>query len=221
MASEHEGRLNSRCPRRSANAPLSASQEFEQLYRCWRGVVRAAARSVLDCDSAADDVTQTIFLRLWRRGPDSWPRRNPRSYFNTAARNEAISFQRHVATATTAIGPLEGVVPSLMCSPEDHLDRNERRVRLAEAIATLPARCQEVMSLVAFSGCTSDEIARELGVTRKAVEKQRSRGRRLLTEKLVTSEVDCFMRPNLETGGGRRRSCVFMYDRTKRFRYDD
>jgi RNA polymerase sigma factor (sigma-70 family) len=70
-------------------------------------------------------------------------------------------------------------------SPERCVSNIEELQRLAKAFDCLPPQCRTVMWLRKVEQLSQKEVAAKLGVQEKAVEKQVSRGMRLLTAALV------------------------------------
>jgi RNA polymerase sigma-70 factor (ECF subfamily) len=77
-------------------------------------------------------------------------------------------------------------------SPERRASARQELARLARAFDLLPLRCRDVMWLTKVESLTQREVASRLGINQKAVEKQVSRGIRLLAEALFggTSDVE-------------------------------
>lgn len=69
-------------------------------------------------------------------------------------------------------------------SPSQQVERQERAVRLAEALATLPENQREAIVLRHWQGCALAEIAERLGCTTAAVTGLLHRGLRKLREQL-------------------------------------
>src|SRR5215471_10960440 len=76
--------------------------EFEQLFHEHYSLIYRTAYSVTGSREDAEDVAQTIFLRLYRRGGWRSLKENPRAYLYRSAVNAAISVirskRRHVFT---------------------------------------------------------------------------------------------------------------------------
>jgi RNA polymerase sigma factor (sigma-70 family) len=53
---------------------------------------------------------------------------------------------------------------------------------LVQALSRLPARCQLICSLVFVDGFSHAEVAAELRISKKAVQKQLARGRKVLSQ---------------------------------------
>lgn len=150
---------------------------FAAFYRTSWQIARDAAWEILGSRDDAEDVAQRVLMRTLRNG--TWRTvEDPDSHAYVAARHEARSVlrtrkrrqRRHRAT------PLSYD----MCRPPPPADsrlREEETFRhLEQMIVRLPPRCQLMCSLVFLQGCTHPEVAKRLGVSVGAVEKQIARG---------------------------------------------
>jgi RNA polymerase sigma-70 factor (ECF subfamily) len=169
--------------------PAGASQasernEFAGLYQQWYPVVREVARSLLQSDIEADGAAQRIFLRLFKAGTSAWKWRDPEQFFRRAGRNEARSAQRRKSRFQGLTDELLTALRSADSDPEDTAARTEFSEALRRSVAKLPPRCGHIVSLFLFEGLTQAEIARRLGITASAVERQLARGRSRLRQQL-------------------------------------
>lgn len=150
--------------RRRTQGPDSALAElFERHYHR----VLAAAFRVTGNRQDAEDVLQTVFLRLTRRarggaGETSGP------YVRRAAVNAAIDLLRTRARA--GLVALDDVARGEVAdesevSPERRLRDGEIRRRLRQALAGLPERSARVFAMRYFEGARDKEIARLLGMS--------------------------------------------------------
>ncbi len=162
---------------------------FEHLYRDFRATVWREALRIVICEADADDVTQRVFHRIWKRGPSIRRLKLSSAYFTRAGRNEAIVFLRDkrrresLATTATTIYPYHEPGPERTSEPPDLHER------LSAMIQRLPERCACVMTLL-LAGVPRCAIPRQLGITAGAVEKQITRGYRLLREIASDGEWD-------------------------------
>jgi RNA polymerase sigma-70 factor (ECF subfamily) len=79
---------------------------------------------------------------------------------------------------------LDGWLAAEQSSPSQQVDRHERAVRLAEALATLPENQREAVVLRHWHGCSLVEIGQRLGCTTAAVTGLLHRGLRKLRKQL-------------------------------------
>jgi len=136
--------------------------ELERGFREHHGRVFRAAYHVTGNASDAEDVLQTVFLRLARNG---WPGAsvgNIESYLHRAAVNAALDLVRGRRDSQKVA--LEVVAPVLQEDPRLEPDRRQSSQELGtllrHAIARLSPRSAEMFALRYFEGYDNPEIAR-------------------------------------------------------------
>jgi RNA polymerase sigma factor (sigma-70 family) len=147
--------------------PLSA--ELEAIFSEHSRLVYRSAYSVTGSAQDAEDVVQTLFLQLLRRGFPPGLRDNPKAYLYRAAVNLALNAvkSRRRRDAAVDAARLEIAVET----PEDDRSNPERdlRERLVTAMAQLNPRAVEMLVLRYEHDCTEAEIGRLLGTSRGVV----------------------------------------------------
>lgn len=143
--------------------------ELEKIFEQHHRLVFRAAYRVTGDSSDAEDVLQTVFLRLARRPPEADGVRGLESYLYRAAVNTALDIVRSRARKPDV--PLDDALPSAAPtdSPDRVLEANEVRRWLREAIARLSGRSAEIFVLRFFEGKENAEIAGILGTTPSTV----------------------------------------------------
>jgi RNA polymerase sigma-70 factor (ECF subfamily) len=159
--------------------PALLDLDLDAIYREHHATVFRAAYRVTGNASDAEDVLQTVFMRLLRRQPDAAAVGHMEGYLRRAAVNAALDLIRSRQSAPQV--PLEDVAPLL---PEnssltpDRLHRStEIRTWLREAVARLSPRAAEMFALRFFEGRDNPEIAQALGTTPASVAVTLSRSR--------------------------------------------
>ena len=110
-----------------------------------------------------------------------------KSFLFTSARHAMIDrLRRSRIVFIGARGDLDSmnVLVDEIC-PEQRLTAHQELARLAKAIDSLPTKCREVTWLRKVEQLPQREVAARLGIQEKAVEKQVSRGMRLLARALL------------------------------------
>lgn len=129
-------------------------------------VYRAAFR-VTGNPTDAEDVLQTVFLRLLKRDPAAEPVGNIGSFLHRAAVNAAVDLMR--ARQNVRNIPLDEMEPVLAESAQYSPDRahgsTEIRDWLRAALGRLNPRIAEMFSLRFFEGKDNPEIAELLHTT--------------------------------------------------------
>ena len=151
--------------------------EVERVFRAHHGLVFRTAYRITGNATDAEDVLQTVFLRLVRRDASAPPLENSEPYLRRAAINAALDVVRTWRAAETVSLP-----DSL--AERGGLDRDEWRDALRRALATLPPQTAEIFALRFFEGHSNAEIARMLGVSRVRVAVTVHRARRRLKKEI-------------------------------------
>ncbi len=134
--------------------------EFERVFRAHHALVFRVAYRVTGNAADAEDVSQTVFLRLYRR-TNSEVLENEESYLRRAAINAALDVIRSRQADRTV---------ELVDLPEPaHDDPRELRQALGRALAQLKPRPAEIFTLRFLEGFSNPEIARMLGISQVLV----------------------------------------------------
>ena len=157
---------------------------FDAIFRQWyEPAVRSATRILRDT-GVAEEVSQDVFLELWRRR-ESFPSDSSLgAYVLQSVRNRALNHLRHLAVQQRSVVHIEALTePAQHADVATHVSELEAAAR--DAIAGLPPRTREMFVLSRERGMRYSEIAETLGVSVKAVEANMSRALRVLRERLA------------------------------------
>lgn len=169
-------------PRSSPPEPLEA------LFLEHGAFVFRAAYRVTGRAADAEDVLQTVFLRLAGRGGAGSLGSEPRGYLHRAAVNGALDLVRSRLSAAGTV-PLEergGEAEARGGRPDVAAEARELRARLRSALARLSPRMAEVFVLRSLEGIPNRQIARLLGSSPAVVAVQYFRARTQLRKELLT-----------------------------------
>jgi RNA polymerase sigma-70 factor, ECF subfamily len=115
----------------------------------------------------AEDVLQTVFLRLLRRDGNADPLENPESYLRRAAINAALDVIRLRHANQILPLPEEPSNPMLTEFTQDNVFG--LRQALTRAMARLRPRPAEIFALRFLEGLSNQQIAQMLGLSRVLV----------------------------------------------------
>ena len=156
--------------------PSPLAGESEKIFRQHSQLIYRTAFAITGQSEDAEDVLQTIFLKLLRRQFPPDLSRNPRGYLYRAAVNASLSIvrsrRRHVQLSDAdRLRAREHVADS---TAEEEIQR-----RLLDAIGQLNPSAVEILMLRYVHNCSDAEIAKMLGTSRGtiAVSLYRSRAR--------------------------------------------
>jgi len=159
------------------------SQEFEGLFREHYLLVYRTACVITGSPEDAEDVLQTIFLRLMRRSvpPDIY--KNPKGYFYRAAVHLSLDTirSRRREVLTSDFSAIEGQRTD---APKEQYVLDQR---FFEALAKLTPRTVEIVTLRYLHDYSEPEIAKLLRISRGTVAVMLFRARMRLRKLLRAS----------------------------------
>lgn len=176
------------------------TQEFEDLFNRYYPLIYRTAYRVTGSAEDAEDVVQTLFVRLLRSGLPAGLDENPKAYLYRSAVNAALnvvrSRQRHVLTADA---DLQAVIEQ----GRDKAGQDSAiHGLMVEAMAELNPRAVEMLILRYEHNYSDAEIAKLLGKSRGSVAVTLFRARARL-KKLLRSGLAAWGDRPLPTPGGR------------------
>ncbi len=177
----------------SAALPMDGTvpEDIDDLFAEHHERVYKAAYRVTGNASDAEDVLQTIFLRLLRR--EDPPTLGPAaaSYLHRAAVNAALDLLRSRRRARTSDVDVNVLEPRERLAqapgPEAGIERAEMRDWLRSALVQLNPRAAEIFALRYFEGHGNTEIAEMLGTSRSSIAVTLHRTRNQLKKELAST----------------------------------
>jgi RNA polymerase sigma-70 factor, ECF subfamily len=144
-----------------------SSAELERIFRENHALVFRAAYRITGNAGDAEDVLQTVFLRMLKRDPGADPVTNMTSFLHRAAVNAALDLARSRQNIKNI--PMDEMEPVLAepasRNPERLHNSTEIRDWLRDALGRLNPRIAEMFSLRFFEGKDNPEIAQLLNTT--------------------------------------------------------
>ncbi|MCD9186122.1 MAG: sigma-70 family RNA polymerase sigma factor [Pyrinomonadaceae bacterium] len=151
-------------------AESAALEELGALFRDHHKTVFRIAYRITGSRSDAEDVLQTIFLRLTPSRRDLSP--NPEGYLHRAAVNASLDLIRRRARANfVALDNIDFSQNAKLStpSPEDGFADGELRELIRHAVAKLEGRAATAFALRYFEGYDNARIAKVLGTSQLVV----------------------------------------------------
>lgn len=165
-----------------AGEPLP--QEFEDLFEANYILVYRTAYGVTGRVEDAEDVVQTVFLRLLQRDRAPEALKNVKGYLYRAAVNQSLTIvQRRQRRAVTEAS--EDLAHSLPARASSHAEDVHRK--LYEAIAQLSPKAASILVLRYLHNYSDAEIAKLLGTSRGVIAVTLFRSRARLKKLLAAS----------------------------------
>jgi len=148
---------------------------FEQLLNRYEAKVFRMALTFLKDPARAEDVTQEIFLKLWRALPDYDARASPGTWLYTIARNTCLSVSR--ADSYHKSLPLDAITEP--AAPVQAVFADMELERCLERLSEIQ---RTVITLFYLQERRVDEVARMLGIPEGTVKSHLHRARLALGE---------------------------------------
>ena len=144
----------------------------------YAGLLSRIAASYEADPSLREDLLQDIALALWRALPTWRGEASQKTFVARVAHNRGathvISERRRPRTSA-----LNEVVVDQAGGPEHHAQLDQQRIRLQDAVRTLPLTLRQAVTL-ALEGFSQQEIADALGITTNNVAVRLNRARTML-----------------------------------------
>lgn len=142
---------------------------------------------------AQDDVSdlcQEVYVRVFEAARKGRPELVKPFVFATARNLLIDRARRSQIVSIEAYADLEMMdVSADDLTPERHASGYQELRLLQEALDELPQRCREVVQLRKIDGLSQREVAAHMGITEDTVEKQISKGMRVLADAMLRRGV--------------------------------
>ncbi len=142
-------------------------------------------------EDEAEDLVQEAFVKLWENRHELDPERSVEALLYISVRNRCLNFLRDRDLKREKFQNYKQEVEQRQFLVhfdylgEEEIPLEERLfVEVDIAIEALPNRCKEVLRLSRFEGLKNSEVAKRLGISVKAVEKQLSVGKKKISAQL-------------------------------------
>ena len=169
---------------------------LETLFKRFYKPLRAYAFRFVGDKDLSEDVVQDVFFELWkRRGSIRFEDAAVKSYLFRAVYTHALNAlnkkQQDVCTLEPAreADILDQYVTSYMQNSEQSLLLKELEEEIMSYINTLPPQCHKIFMLSRSYGLKNREIAEQLDISVKAVEKQISKALYGLKQHLAQKDL--------------------------------
>lgn len=138
---------------------------LQQVYQLTSGRLFALCLRVTGNRSAAEDVLQEAFIKIWNRAPAFDPElKTSWSWLSTITRNSAIDWyrahHRRQFVGDYAISSIEDEAEPVL----DRIIREERENRAAALLQDLPPEQRDEIQSIFYMGLTYSELAAREGV---------------------------------------------------------
>ena len=154
------------------------NEQFTRAVHDYTDTVYRVALNCLKNSHSAEDVTQEVFLRLYRAAKPPEGEEHTKAWLIRVAINEC---KRTLASSWRKVLPLEDYMQTPQFPDDEKRDTYE-------AVMALPAKYRIAMYLYYYEAYSTAEMAKLLGISVSAVCSRLERGRRKLKLMLLEGE---------------------------------
>ena len=174
-----------------ARAGKGDRSAFTELVERHSAFVYALAYRVLLSRADAQDVTQEVFIRMWRDAP-RWRAGQARyqSWVYRVAFNLSLNHRQRVQQRHTPLDDLSLEDLVTETTPEQSADEAQSKAALEQAIASLPMQQRIALQLRYGGELSVAEVGQIMNVSAKAAESLLVRARRELRSRFVSEREE-------------------------------
>lgn len=149
-------------------------EALRTLYQRYGRLVYTLSRRILHSDEEAEEITQDVFLTLWKKDSYRAERGSLSRYLVVLARSRSIDKLRSQTSHRQRLHKWHLMMQDASPTPLDIATLSERGERTREALAHLSEKERQVIEIAYFEGLSQSEIAQRLNLPLGTV-KSRSR----------------------------------------------
>ncbi len=142
---------------------------FQQLFNQYVTRVHGYIYAIAKSDYIAEEVTQELFLILWRKRGDLHQVQNMDHYIFRIARNLSIALLKKAALDVQTAASFYKKSPQLTNEVADNVYQRNVQALIDKAVTALSVQQRKVYSMSRGQHLNVDEIAAETGLSRNTV----------------------------------------------------
>jgi RNA polymerase sigma-70 factor, ECF subfamily len=155
------------------------------LYDRYSKLVYGLAYKILGNLEEAEDITQEVFLTLWRRDAYNPSRGSLSSFLTTMTRSRSIDKLRSRGSKLRLMQRWQGIVKSeVAITPLEQASMGERSQLVREALSQLPESERLILEIAYYEGLSQSEIAERLEIPLGTVKTRSRQGLLKLRQRL-------------------------------------
>ena len=147
---------------------------FEEVFLTFFDKVKYLLTGLLRSESDAEELAQDIFVKLWINRQSIDTNKSFSSYLYTIARNAALNYLKHKLVEENFKNSFNDFEIEEADRSDDILFAKEISLLIEMAVCRMPVQRRRIYQMSREKGRSNNEIAEELGISKKTVENQLS-----------------------------------------------
>ncbi|WP_234364345.1 RNA polymerase sigma-70 factor [Lunatibacter salilacus] len=161
---------------------------FEQVFKEHYGALHAYANVILKDSAGAEEVVQTVFLKLWEKRSGLRITSSLKAYLYKAVYHYSLNHLKHQKVRQRHWEQTHYELNQQLSSDNSQImegQEKELMQRIQQILVELPEKCRMVFHLSRFEELKYGEIAEQLGISVKTVEAHMSKALKTLRLELA------------------------------------
>ncbi len=145
---------------------------FDHLFITYYSTLCAFANKYLDSKELAEDVVQDFFVYFWIEGSRHEIKSSLKAYLFTSIRNRCLDWLKHRNSTEKYRRFILSRTNESGLDEEEMATETELRLALYNALQRCSPRSREIFTLSRIDGLSNQQIADQLGLSKRTVEVQ-------------------------------------------------
>ena len=158
---------------------------FEQLFKAHYKALHAYANMLLKDVDIAEEVVQSMFLKLWEKRNLLDVQTSVKAYLYKCVYNDSLNLLKHEQVKSKYQDFTVHTMNTYHEAASNRVELSELQKELRLAMEGLPEQCRIIFQMSRFEELKYKEIAERLGISVKTVENQMGKALKILRLKLV------------------------------------
>lgn len=164
---------------------------FKDLFEAFYPSLCLYSKRFIDKREVREDIVQDVFLTLWEKRNEIAMNPSAVGYLKTCVKNSCLNYLEHLEYKRKHIHTELEREPSYATSTDSLYTIIELKCLLKATLDKLPEDCKKVYLMSCFGGKTYAEIAKEIGLSVRTVERYRNKAAKGKLKRLFTSIPFC------------------------------
>lgn len=157
---------------------------YEYIFNYYYSGLCAYSLKYIQDKEIIEDIVQDFFVTLWTKSDKLEISTSLKSYLFVSVRNRCLNYVKHTRIDDNFKAKIQVLAKGLSNDDFELYVEAELRESFENALNKLPTKCREIFILSRVKGIKNQEIADQLGISKRTVESQISIALRVLRGEL-------------------------------------